>query len=83
VNPAGSGGADARITDARAAFESAMDDDLNLPEAMGAVFMLIRTLNRELDSAALDSASHGALVAFLDEVDDVLGGVDDLRPGEG
>ena len=71
--PAGSGGADARITDARAAFESAMDDDLNLPEAMGAVFTLIRTLNRELDSAALDAASHGALVAFLDEVDDVLG----------
>ena len=71
--PAGSGGADARITDARAAFESAMDDDLNLPEAMGAVFTLIRTLNRELDSAALDAASNGALVAFLDEVDDVLG----------
>ena len=64
---------DSRVGDARAAFRSAMDDDLNLPEAMGAVFMLIRTLNRELDSAALDSASHGALVAFLDEVDDVLG----------
>jgi cysteinyl-tRNA synthetase len=70
---AGGGLEDSRVADARAAFRSAMDDDLNLPEAMGAVFTLIRTLNRELDSAVLDTASHGALVAFLDEVDDVLG----------
>jgi cysteinyl-tRNA synthetase len=64
---------EARISDARIAFETAMDDDLNLPEAMGAVFTLIRTLNRELDSAELDDASHQALIALLDEVDDVLG----------
>ena len=71
--PDDGGGEDSRISDARTSFRAAMDDDLNLPEAMGAVFTLIRTLNRELDSAALDAASHGALVAFLDEVDDVLG----------
>jgi cysteinyl-tRNA synthetase len=67
------GAPDTRISDARTAFETAMDDDLNLPEAMGAVFTLIRTLNRELDSAELDAASHQALIAFLDEIDDVLG----------
>jgi cysteinyl-tRNA synthetase len=51
-----------------------MDDDLNLPEAMGAVFTLIRTLNRELDSATnVGEATHAALVMLLDEVDDVLG----------
>ena len=67
-------GTGSRVDAARAAFESAMDDDLNLPEAMGAVFTLIRTLNRELDSgSALGAAEHTALVAFLDEVDDVLG----------
>jgi cysteinyl-tRNA synthetase len=64
---------DSRISAARTSFRAAMDDDLNLPEAMGAVFSLLRALNRELDSAALDAASHGALLAFLDEVDDVLG----------
>ncbi|MGH7723301.1 MAG: cysteine--tRNA ligase [Candidatus Dormibacteria bacterium] len=71
--PAPGGGEDSRISDARTAFRSAMDDDLNLPEAMGAVFSLIRALNRELDGAALDEGSHHALVALLDEVDQVLG----------
>jgi cysteinyl-tRNA synthetase len=71
--PDGGAGEDSRISDARTSFRAAMDDDLNLPEAMGAVFSLLRTLNRELDSAALDRAAHGAVLAFLDEVDDVLG----------
>ncbi|HEY8755258.1 MAG TPA: DALR domain-containing protein, partial [Candidatus Dormibacteraeota bacterium] len=71
--PGDGGGEDSRISDARTSFRAAMDDDLNLPEAMGAVFSLLRTLNRELDSAALDRTSHGAVLAFLDEVDDVLG----------
>jgi cysteinyl-tRNA synthetase len=71
--PDDGGGEDSRISDARTSFRAAMDDDINLPEAMGAVFSLLRALNRELDSAALDSTSHGALVAFLEEVDDVLG----------
>jgi cysteinyl-tRNA synthetase len=65
--------ADSRVQDAHAAFEAAMDDDLNLPEAMGAVFTLIRSLNRGLDSGVLDAATHTALVALIDEVDDVLG----------
>ncbi len=64
---------DARVAAAQAAFEAAMDDDLNLPEAMGAVFTLIRTLNRELDSGSADAATHAALVTLLEEVDDVLG----------
>jgi cysteinyl-tRNA synthetase len=64
---------DPRVATARAAFESAMDDDLNLPEAMGTIFTLIRSLNRELDGGALDSATRRALVELIDEVDDVLG----------
>jgi cysteinyl-tRNA synthetase len=65
--------ADPRVGDARAAFEAAMDNDLNLPEAMGAVFTLIRALNRELDEGGVDAATQGALVTLIDEVDDVLG----------
>jgi cysteinyl-tRNA synthetase len=64
---------DARVATARTGFERAMDDDLHLPEAMGAVFTLIRALNRELDSGDVDGATHTALVALIDEVDDVLG----------
>ena len=67
------GAPDRRVGAARTAFETAMDDDLNLPEAMGAVFTLIRALNRELDGGTVDAPTHTALVALLDEVDDVLG----------
>jgi cysteinyl-tRNA synthetase len=64
---------DPRVADAHRAFESAMDDDLNLPGALGAVFTLIRSLNRELDGGTLGAGTHTALLALLDEVDDVLG----------
>jgi cysteinyl-tRNA synthetase len=67
------GAADSRVARTRAAFESAMDDDLNLAEAMGAVFSLIRSLNRELDGRGVDATTHRELVELIDEVDDVLG----------
>ena len=69
----GAGAADARVSSARAAFEAAMDDDLNLPEAMGAIFTLIRSLNRELDGGTVDGATHSHLIDLIDDVDDVLG----------
>jgi cysteinyl-tRNA synthetase len=50
-----------------------MDDDLNLPEAMGAIFTLIRSLNRELDGGTVDGATHSQLINLIDDVDDVLG----------
>jgi cysteinyl-tRNA synthetase len=64
---------DERVDAARRAFEEAMDDDLNLPAAMGAIFTLIRVLNRELDRGAVDEPTRAALIALLDETDDVLG----------
>jgi cysteinyl-tRNA synthetase len=67
------GAPDRRVAVARTAFEAAMDDDLNLPEAMGAVFTLIRALNRELDGGTVGRPTHEELVALIEEVDDVLG----------
>jgi cysteinyl-tRNA synthetase len=67
------GAPDSRVAAAGVAFAAAMDDDLNLPEAMGAIYTLIRALNRELDGSALDGPTHAELVALIDEVDDVLG----------
>ncbi|MDQ2961002.1 MAG: cysteine--tRNA ligase [Candidatus Dormibacteraeota bacterium] len=65
---------DSRVLDATSAFESAMDDDLNLPEAMGAVFTMVRSINRDLDAGVtIGAATHAALIALLDEVDDVVG----------
>ncbi len=69
----GRGAVDPRVAAARAAFEAAMDDDLNLPGAMGAVFTMIRSLNRELDASTIDIDTRASLVSLIDDVDDVLG----------
>jgi len=61
------------VREARTGFGDAMDDDLNLPEGMGAVFTAIRELNRILDSTRVNDATRSAMIALLDEVDDVLG----------
>jgi cysteinyl-tRNA synthetase len=62
-----------QIESAREAFVAAMDDDLNLTEAMGEVFTLLRDANREIDQGVLDQASKDALLSFIAMVDDVLG----------
>jgi cysteinyl-tRNA synthetase len=61
------------VRQARNGFDEAMDDDLNLPEAMGAVFAALRDINRELDRGGVTAATRRALCDLLDEVDDVLG----------
>jgi cysteinyl-tRNA synthetase len=62
-----------RADAAAAAFASAMDDDLNLPEAVGHVFAAVRDLNRRLDAATPSPAVRARLLALIDGVDDVLG----------
>ena len=77
LRAADGGGADedvlTAIRHARNGFDEAMDDDLNLPEAMGAVFASLRDINRALDANAVSAEAQRALRALLDEVDDVLG----------
>jgi cysteinyl-tRNA synthetase len=63
----------AAVRQARAGFDEAMDDDLNLPEAMGEVFASLREVNRVLDRALIGADARDALGALLGEVDDVLG----------
>jgi cysteinyl-tRNA synthetase len=57
----------------RIGFEEAMDDDLNLPEAMGIVFSGLRDVNRELDTGPVSVETQRTLQHLLDEVDSVLG----------
>ena len=65
---------------ARAAFEAALDDDLNTPEALAALFKFVREANAELDRRS--SVSDGDLTAARDalrRMDDVLGFIDLAR----
>ncbi len=45
-------------------FRAAMDDDLNAPQAVAAVFTYMRRVNRELDGGAPPAFAAGALAAF-------------------
>lgn len=64
------------IDAARDGFVTALDDDLNTPRAMAPVFGLVGAVERALGAAALTATSAKALVAFLDEVNSVLGIID-------
>jgi cysteinyl-tRNA synthetase len=58
---------------ARAAFEEALDDDLNISPALAALFDLVRELNRRLDARVLSTADAARAAAFVRDLDRVLG----------
>jgi len=53
-------------------FGAAMDDDLNVPGAMGKVFELMREANIALEAGALSSADQAAVQDFLARADTIL-----------
>jgi cysteinyl-tRNA synthetase len=62
---------------ARAAYRSALDDDLNLAQGVGFLFDAVRESNAAIDRGAAGPAAKAAMRALLDDADshlDVLGG---------
>jgi cysteinyl-tRNA synthetase len=57
---------------ARVAFDAALDDDLNISAALGALFDLVREVNRRIDARALSSADGTTVTAWLRRLDAVL-----------
>ena len=72
------------LAEARAAFDAALDDDLNVSAALAAVFDLVRELNRRIDARTLSTADAAAAIDWLRTTDTVLGVLpdetDDLEP---
>ena len=73
-----SGGAQAEdwtdtIEQARSGFRAGMDDDLNTPKAMAAVFGFVNESERRIATDSLSPAAAKTGADFLDEVDSVLG----------
>lgn len=56
----------------RAAFEDALDDDLNISPALASVFDLVRELNRRIDARTLSTADAARAGAFVRDLDRVL-----------
>ncbi len=53
-------------------FEAAMDDDLNVPAAMGKVFELVREANIALEAGCLTVGDQAAVQEFLSRADTIL-----------
>ena len=71
--PAGATPESKAIVDAaRTQFEAGLDDDLNTPEALAAVFDLIRASNIALDREQLLEDDRAAILSWLSEVDSRL-----------
>jgi len=58
---------------ARGRFEAALDDDLNASAALGALFELVRELNRRLADRSLSTDDAARALAFLRDLDRMLG----------
>ena len=54
-------------------FEAAMDDDLNTPEALAAIFSTTKKANALMDSGGLGEGAAASLLAALKRADSVLG----------
>ena len=63
----------------RAAFEAGLDDDLNVSEALAALFDGVRDLNRRVDARGLSTADAGKAAALVRDLGGVLGIAD---PGD-
>jgi cysteinyl-tRNA synthetase len=54
-------------------FIAALDDDLNISRALSAIFALVGDLNADIDRGRLGHGDAGAILARLEELDEVLG----------
>jgi cysteinyl-tRNA synthetase len=70
-----------RIAEVRSAYREALDDDLNLPQAVGLVFELVREANAALDAGRVGAGAREALLAFIEEFDAHLDVVRAEEPG--
>jgi len=61
------------LSAARASFEAALDDDLNVSGALGALFDLVRELNRRIDGRLMSTEDAAAASRLLRALDTILG----------
>ncbi len=71
----------ALLSATRAAFEAALDDDLNISAALAVVFDLVRELNRRMDGRVLSTADAASAIASLRDLDRVLALLPDEEAG--
>jgi len=63
---------DQLVYDIKQGLIHAMDDDLNMPHAIAAVFKAVRQINRLIDTRQLDAAGAGKILESFRDIDQVL-----------
>ena len=63
----------ALLADAREAFGAALDDDLNISEALAATFDLLRDLNRRIEARSISTDDAARALELMRDLDLVLG----------
>ncbi len=71
ANGTGWADVDAVLQKARTAFDEAMDNDLNTPEALAAIFELMSEVNKNFNSLSVDNATK--VMDLMNAFDTVLG----------
>ena len=61
------------LYDARSRMQEAMDNDLNLPRAMGHLFAFMKKINRFVNQGLVDAEQIETVLSFMQAVDKVLG----------
>ena len=69
------------LADAREAFGAALDDDLNISEALAAVFDLLRDLNRRIEARSISTDDAARALELMRDLDRVLGVLPDADEG--
>jgi cysteinyl-tRNA synthetase len=67
---------DQALYEARMGCQEAMDNDLNVPRALGKLFPFIRHTNRLLDRGALDRDQIDQILTLMHQVNDILDVID-------
>jgi cysteinyl-tRNA synthetase len=61
------------LAKAKQEFEQALDDDLNVSEALGVIFNLVKDVNRLLDDKKISKADAEKVLEMMNSFDSVLG----------
>lgn len=67
------------VDETRDKFEEAMNDDLNVPEALSHVFNMIKVFNREIDKKKADRKSLKSAYSFFKDLNKILDIVEEKR----
>ena len=70
---------DQAVYEVHAGWQEALDNDLNLPKALGLLFGFIRHVNRLLNRGELDGDQVGQVLYFMHQANDVLDVIDFQR----